>query len=151
MTTAKMSIPFRGGLRKAPGGPGFSSKNTAAPHGTVRSDDQSSTSSTDSVSDAEIAQFVSHALESARMAFDHMKPETFIRLRAVELRMGMRKAFESLPQDQATDPAIVKEYRRGIAFQNIALDLALDIANSIKRYAKARDQEPSSEQPRTRL
>ena len=147
MTAAISSIPFRTGLLNAPAGPAFSSKNTAATHGAVRSDDQSSTSFAHSVSDAEIAQLVSHALESARMALNQMNPETFIRLRAVDMRMGMRKVFESLPQDQAADPPVVKDYRRGIAFQNIALNLSLDIANSIKRYAKVRDQEPSSGQP----
>jgi hypothetical protein len=147
MTAAISSLPFRTELLDAPAGPAFSSKNTVATHRAVRSDDQWSTSSAISVSDVEIAQLVSHALESARMALDHMNPETFIRLRAVDMRMGMRKVFESLPQDQAADPAVVKEYRRGIAFQNIALNLSLDIANSIKRYARARDQEPSSGQP----
>ena len=77
------------------------------------------------------------------MALGAADRETFINLRAYEIRMGMREVFESLPQSEATDPKVVSDYRRSIVLQNVTLDLAINIADAIERYAKARDQEAS--------
>jgi hypothetical protein len=128
-------------------------KNRATTHGTAPSDYQRRACSADCVSDPEIALLVSHALESALMALGEANPltalgeenpEAFIHLRAYDVRREMRKAFEALPQAQATDPRVVKEYRRSITFQDVTLDLALSIARAIERYAKVLDQEASA-------
>ncbi len=128
-------------------------KNRATTHGTAPSGYQRRACPADCVSDPEIALLVSHALECALMALGEANPltalgeanpETFIHLRAYDMRMEMRKAFEALPQAQATDPRVVKEYRKSITFQKVSLDLALSIARAIERYAKVLDREASA-------
>lgn len=63
-------------------------------------------------------------------------PETSLRLRACKARQDMRAAFESLPRVQTTDPTVVEEYRKAIVFQNLTLDLALKLVDTIRRYAR---------------
>ncbi len=95
----------------------------------------------DKVSDAEIAQLVSVALEGALLAFGEGNPEQALRLRACEGRAAMREALSSLPRVQATDPTVRTEYRNAVAFQKVTLELALEIVNAIKRYATVYDRD----------
>ena len=150
MCAAMLSIPFRTGSLNASVGPDRPERNRAAADWSMQSDRQVSASAANSTTDAEIAQLVSCALENALMALGAADRDTFINLRAYEMRMGMREVFESLPQSEATDPTVARDYRRSIVFQNVALDLAINIADAIERYAKARDQEAPCGEPELR-
>lgn len=97
------------------------------------------------VSDAEVAQLVSVALENAMAALGDRDPETFLRLRACEARAGIRETLSTTGWESMSDKAVVREYRRAVVFQNLALDLALKLVSSIRHYARVSEREmPSS-------
>ena len=88
------------------------------------------------VSDAEIGQFVSAALDDAIAALGDRDPETFLHLRACEARDAVREMLPTLRRKLTSAEAVAREYRKAIAFQNIELDLALMLVISIRRYAR---------------
>ena len=93
------------------------------------------------VSDAEIAQLVSVALEDALVALGGNDPETCLRLRAYEARAGIREMLSSLPRARARDPKVLKEYRKAMVLQNLGLEMALNLVDSIRRYARIYERE----------
>jgi hypothetical protein len=93
------------------------------------------------VSDAEIGQLISAALNDALAALGDRDPETFLRLRACETREAVRKMPPTLRCKRANPEAVAREYRKAIAFQNIELDLALTLVSSIQRYARVSQRE----------
>lgn len=93
------------------------------------------------ISDAEIAQLVSVALEDAIAALSEPDPENCIRLRAYDARVGIREMLSALPLEKSRDPNVLREYRRAIMFQNMTVDLALSLAASIRRYSKVYERE----------
>lgn len=99
----------------------------------------------DRVSDAEIGQLVSVALEDALIALGNDDPEEFLRLRARQARAGMHESFASLPYAQRTDATIVSEYRKAIGFRNVACELALSLVSAVKGYAEACGREAPSD------
>lgn len=96
------------------------------------------------VSDAEIGQLVSVALEDALIALGKDDPEEFLRLRARQARAEMHETFASLPCAQRTNATIVSEYRKAIVFRNLAFELALKLADMVGRYAEACEWEAPS-------
>jgi hypothetical protein len=88
------------------------------------------------VSDAEIGQLVSAALDDAIAALGDRDPETFLHLRACEAREAVPEMLSRLRRKRKSAEAVAKEYRKAIAFQNIELDLALMLVSSIRRYAR---------------
>lgn len=93
------------------------------------------------VSDSEIAQLVSVALEDALAALGQSNPETCLRLRAYEARAGIREILLALPKGKARDEKVLKEYRKALVFQNLALELSLNLVDSIRRYARIYERE----------
>lgn len=93
------------------------------------------------VSDPEIAQLVSVALEDALAALGQSNPETCLRLRAYEARAGIREILLALPKGKARDEKVLKEYRKAMVFQNLALELSLNLVDSIRRYARVYERE----------
>ena len=93
------------------------------------------------VSDSEIAQLVSVALEDALLALGQTDPEKCLRLRAYEARAGIREMLSALPHARARDPKVLKEYRRAMVLQNLGLELALNLVGSIRRYARIYERE----------
>jgi hypothetical protein len=93
------------------------------------------------VTDAEIAQLVSVALEDALVALGQPNPETCLRLRAYEARAGIRDILAALPRAKARDENVLKEYRKAMVFQNLALELSLNLVDSITRYARIYERE----------
>ena len=94
-----------------------------------------------SVSDAEIGQLISAALNDALAALGDRDPETFLRLRACEAREAVRKMPPTLRRKRTNPEAVAREYRKAIAFQNIELDLALTLVSSIQRYVRVSQPE----------
>ncbi len=97
------------------------------------------------VSDSEIAQLVSVALEDALAALGQSNPETCLRLRAYEARAAIREVLSALPKAKARDEKVLKEYRKAMVFQNLALELALNLVDSIRRYARIYEREIPAE------
>lgn len=97
------------------------------------------------VTDAEIAQMVSVALDDAITALGEPNPEEFIQLRAYEARAAIREMRSALPRGKSRDPKVVEEYRRALVFQNLTLDLALNLIASIRRYARVYEREIAPE------
>ena len=93
------------------------------------------------LSDAEIAQLVSIALQDAIAALSEPNPESCILLRANEARVGIREALSAVPRGRGREPKVLEEYRRAMMFQNLVQDLALDLVGSIRRYAKVYERE----------
>ena len=93
------------------------------------------------VSDTEIAQLVSVALEDALVALGQTDPETCLRLRAYEARAGIREMLSALPRAQAKDAKVLKEYRKAMVLQNLGLELALNLVDTIRRYARIYERE----------
>ena len=93
------------------------------------------------VSDSEIAQLVSVALEDALVALGQTDPETCLRLRAYEARAGIREMLSALPQPQARDAKVLTEYRKAMVLQNLGLELALNLVDTIRRYARIYERE----------
>lgn len=93
------------------------------------------------VSDSELAQLVSVALEDALAALGQSNPETCLRLRAYEARAGIREILLALPKGKARDEKVLREYRRALVFQNLALELSLNLVDSIRRYARIYERE----------
>lgn len=91
----------------------------------------------DHVSNAEIAQLVASALEGALVALGEQDPELALRIQAAEDQTAMRRVLHSLPRVQASDLMVLTEYRKAIVFQNLRLDLALEMVAAIRRYATA--------------
>jgi hypothetical protein len=88
------------------------------------------------VSDAEIGQLVSAALNDAIAALGDRDPETFLHLRACEAREAVPEMLSTLRRKRKSAEAVAKEYRKAIALQNIELDLALTLVSSVRRYAR---------------
>lgn len=101
----------------------------------AKAGDKGGSQGIDRVSDAEIGQLVSAALEDALIALGKHDPEEFLRLRARQARGEMHETFASLPYAQRSDPTIVSEYGKAIMFRNLALDLALEMVGVISRFA----------------
>jgi hypothetical protein len=93
------------------------------------------------VSDAEIGQLISTALDDALAALGNRNPETFLRLRACEAREAIREMLPTLRRERTNTEASVREYWKTIAFQNIELDLALALVSCIQRYAQVSQRE----------
>ena len=91
------------------------------------------------VSDSEVAQFVIFALERALAAIGEEDPETSLRLSACEARRGMRTLFASIAARRRADAELQHDYREAVLFQNLTLDLALEIVGAVRRYGKARE------------
>ena len=93
------------------------------------------------LSDAEIAQLVSVALEDALAALGEADPANCIRLRAYDARAGIREILSALPREKSRDPKVLWDYRRAIMFQNLTVDLSLSLVASIRRYSKVYKRE----------
>lgn len=91
----------------------------------------------DGMTDAEVEQLVSVALEGAVSALGDPNPAAFLDLLASEGRAAMHEALASLPTVQATDPTVQEEYQQAIIFQEIARSLALEMVNAFRRYSNA--------------
>ena len=97
------------------------------------------------LSEAEIGQLVSVALEDALIALGQDDPEASLRLRARSARAEMHESFASLPFAQRSDPTVVSEYRKALVFRALTLELALKLVSVIERYADAcAEESPSS-------
>lgn len=96
------------------------------------------------LSDAEVGQFVSVALEDALIALGQDDPEESLRLRARCARADMHETFASLPFAQRSDPTVVSEYRKALVFRALTLELALKLVSTIDRYADACAEENPS-------
>ena len=120
------------GCRRAPAGDGILVFPTACSSGAPRPQ---------YLSDAEIAQLVSVALEDALSALSEPNPESCIRMRAYEARAGIRETLSAAPRGRCRDPNVLEKYRRALMFQNLVQDLAVDLVGSIRRYAKVYERE----------
>ena len=107
----------------------------------LHADDGCQAQRTQYVSDTEIAQLVSVALEDALVALGQTDPETCLRIRAYEARAGIREMLSALPKAQARDAKVLKEYRKAMVLQNLGLELALNLVDSIRRYARIYERE----------
>ena len=96
------------------------------------------------ISDAEIAQLVSVALEDAIAALNEPVPEIYIHLRACEARAGIRETLAAFPGGQSKDANTLMEYRRAVMFQNVALELALNMIAAIRRYSTMNKRKTSA-------
>jgi len=101
--------------------------------------------SVERLSDAEIAQLVSVALNDALRALRRADPEGALRSRARAARLELRAIFVSLPWVQRTDPTVVTEYRKAIECQNLGLELGLKFVEVIGRYAELSDRRSTLE------
>lgn len=93
------------------------------------------------VTDAQTTQLLSLAFGNAIRALNESDPETWLRMRSCNARAGMRDVFASLSHQQACDPAVARDFRMAVVSQNLALELALEIVNSVKRYEAAREND----------
>jgi hypothetical protein len=93
------------------------------------------------VSDPEIAQLVSAALESAMLAFRERNPEQFLHSRAAEARVAVEEALASVADLQAADPLAQVQYRKAAVLPDVVCRLAREMVYAISCYAGALDEE----------
>lgn len=95
---------------------------------------------------SKFSQLISAALEDAVAALADRDPETFLQLRAWKVREPILEELATRRSDQHNVGTVVRECRRAISFQNIELDLALELVNSFRRYIQLSSSE-SPDQP----
>jgi hypothetical protein len=93
------------------------------------------------VSDPEIAQLVSTALESAMLALGERNPEQFLASRADAARSAVEEALAALTDPQAADIPAQVQYRKAAAAPDVVCRLAGEMVLAINRYARALDAE----------
>ena len=103
----------------------------------LRGEDAAGVVGTDSITDTEIAQLVSVALEGALCVLEEPNPTDALESRALEGRAAMREALASLPGVQASDPTVQEEYEKAIIFQEISRRLAVAMVDAFESYASA--------------